>query len=158
VLIYCNEFRLFFYQHGFKLRNGFLSLILTVIGAGFFKPLISGTIARSTNEQNSTLGFGIFYWSINLGAFIFPLLLVPYLKAISWSYIFIMAAVGTGSLLFLNLFMYKEPPRPKSSKTLGIVMKEMLLFIKDYRFMSLITFILVFGFYTFKCLMRFYGT
>lgn len=74
----------------------FLSLLLMAVGAGFFKPIISGTIARETDERNSGLGFGIFYWSINLGAFIFPLILVPYLKGIDWSYIFIMAAIGTG--------------------------------------------------------------
>ena len=94
----------------------FLSLLLMVLGAGFFKPLISGTIARETDESNSTLGFGIFYWSINLGAFIFPLILVPYLKGISWSYIFIMAAIGTSWLLILNIFVYKEPSKPESTK------------------------------------------
>ncbi|MGL5732358.1 MAG: MFS transporter [Bacteroidales bacterium] len=76
----------------------FASLMLMVLGAGVFKPIISGTIARETNEHNSTLGFGVFYWSINLGAFIFPLIFVPYLKSISWSYIFVMAGVFTGSL------------------------------------------------------------
>jgi len=96
----------------------FLSLILMAVGAGFFKPIISGTIARVTDESNSSLGFGIYYWSINLGAFIFPLILVPYLKGIGWSYIFVMSAVGTGSMLILNLFVYREPPRPKSTKPL----------------------------------------
>ncbi len=60
----------------------FSSLILVALGAGFFKPMISGTIARVTDESNSSLGFGIFYWSINLGAFLFPFILVPYLKSI----------------------------------------------------------------------------
>jgi proton-dependent oligopeptide transporter, POT family len=116
----------------------FLSLLLMVIGAGFFKPIISGTIARTTNEKNSTLGFGIFYWSINLGAFIFPLLLVPFLKDISWSYIFIMAAVGTGWLLLLNLFMYKEPDKPKSGKSVLEVLKGAVLVLKDFRFIIMI--------------------
>ena len=39
----------------------FASLIIMAVGAGAFKPMISGTIARETNESNSTLGFGIFY-------------------------------------------------------------------------------------------------
>jgi proton-dependent oligopeptide transporter, POT family len=116
----------------------FLSLIVMAVGAGFFKPIISGTIARVTDENNSTLGFGIFYWSINLGAFLFPLFLIPYLKEISWSYIFIMAAVGTGSMLILNLFVYKEPPRPSSSKPLSQVLKDIALVLKDYRFVLMI--------------------
>lgn len=116
----------------------FMSLLFMVLGAGCFKPIISGTIARSTNESNSTLGFGIFYWSINLGAFVFPLILIPILKDISWSYIFFMAAIGTGWLFFLNLFVYKEPKRPESSKTIGEVLKGMVKVLTDWRFILMI--------------------
>jgi proton-dependent oligopeptide transporter, POT family len=116
----------------------FLSLTLMAVGAGFFKPLISGTIARETDESNSGLGFGIFYWTINLGAFIFPLILIPYLKGISWTYIFIMASIGTGWLLLLNIFVYKEPPRPISTKTIIEVLKGVVLVLKDYRFVTMI--------------------
>jgi dipeptide/tripeptide permease len=116
----------------------FASLLMMVCGAGFFKPIISGTIARTTDEKNSTIGFGIFYWAINLGAFIFPLILVPYLKSFSYSYIFIMASIGTGWLLLLNFFVYKEPAKPANTKKFSIVLKEALFVIKDYRFISLI--------------------
>ncbi|MCX7834158.1 MAG: MFS transporter [Ignavibacteria bacterium] len=116
----------------------FGSLLIMVLGAGFFKPLISGTIARTTDESNSTLAFGIYYWTINLGAFIFPLILVPILKSISWSYIFFMAAIGTGWLLFLNIFMYQEPEKPKSSKSLLTVFKEMVLVLTDFKFVIMI--------------------
>lgn len=116
----------------------FLSLIVMAIGAGFFKPIISGTIARVTDESNSGLGFGIFYWSINLGAFLFPLLLVPFLKNLGWNYIFIMAAVGTGSMLLLNLLLYKEPQRPANAKSLSETLKGIVLVLKDYRFVLMI--------------------
>lgn len=116
----------------------FASLTLMAVGAGFFKPLITGTIARETNPQNSSLGFGIFYWSINLGAFIFPLILIPYLKSFSYTYIFFMAAIVTGSLLFLNFFVYKEPPKPKTQKSISRVLKEIVLVLKDFRFISMI--------------------
>ena len=116
----------------------FGALLLMACGAGFFKPLISGTIARTTNEKNSSLGFGIFYWVINLGAFLFPLILIPILKGISYSYIFYMASIATGSMLFLNIFVYKEPSQSKSSKNISLVLKEVILVLKDYKFVSLI--------------------
>jgi proton-dependent oligopeptide transporter, POT family len=116
----------------------FASLIFMTLGAGFFKPVISGTISRTTNEGNSTLGFGIYYWSINLGAFIFPLILVPWLKGISWSFIFFMAAIGTGWLLLLNIFAYKEPQKPESTKTILKVFADMILVLKDFRFILMI--------------------
>ncbi|MFZ5946463.1 MAG: MFS transporter [Stygiobacter sp.] len=116
----------------------FASLIFMVVGAGTFKPIISGTIARVTDKTNSTLAFGIFYWTINLGAFLFPLILVPILKQYSYSYVFIMAAVGTGWLLLLNIFVYKEPQKPESTKSLPVVLKEALLVLKDFRFILMI--------------------
>ncbi len=116
----------------------FSSLLLVALGAGFFKPMIAGTIAKVTDESNSGLGFGIFYWSINLGAFLFPLILVPWLKSISWSYIFFMAAIGTGWLILLNLFVFKEPVKEKSNKTIVQVITEMLSVLKDYRFILML--------------------
>jgi len=115
----------------------FAALILMVIGAGFFKPLISGTIARTTTDKNSSLGFGIFYWTINLGAFLFPLVLVPFLKQFSYSYIFYMASIATGMLLLLNIFLYKEI-RPENSKTIKQVLAEAVLVLKNYRFVLMI--------------------
>jgi dipeptide/tripeptide permease len=116
----------------------FASLILMAIGAGFFKPVISGTIANSTNEHNSGLGFGIFYWTINLGAFLFPLILVPILKAYSYSYIFYMAAASALVLLVINITIYREPERERNNKKLSLVFKEMFLVIKDWKFMLMI--------------------
>jgi proton-dependent oligopeptide transporter, POT family len=116
----------------------FSSLILVALGAGFFKPMISGTIARVTDESNSSLGFGIFYWSINLGAFLFPLILVPWLKSISYNYIFFMAAIGTGWLLLLNYFVYKEPTGTRVAKPLKQVFTEMVTVLRDFRFILMI--------------------
>ena len=112
----------------------FASLLLMNIGAGFFKPIISGTIARTTTEANSGLGFGIFYWSINLGAFIFPLVLVPVLKGVSYSYIFYMSAILCGALLCIGVFLYREPARPKTDKSLKQVFGEIIEVLKDFRF------------------------
>jgi dipeptide/tripeptide permease len=116
----------------------FASLLLVALGAGFFKPMISGTIARVTNESNSTLGFGIYYWSINLGAFLFPLILVPWLKSISYNYIFFMAAMGTGWLLVLNRFVFREPEGTGGGKPLRQVFTEMVTVLRDFRFILMI--------------------
>lgn len=139
----------------------FVSLLIMAVGAGFFKPVISGTIAKSTNESNSGLGFGIFYWSINLGAFLFPLFLIPVLKSYSYSYIFYLSA-GIGVLLLLiNTFLYREPVVPgeadkgsSQSKSLGQVFAEMLLVVKDWRFLLMVILYSVFWILYFQM----YGT
>lgn len=84
----------------------FASLLFMAIGAGSFKPIISGTIAHETDSENSSMGFGIYYWSINLGAFLFPLILVPFLKEKSYNLIFFTASLLTGCLLFFKSFCF----------------------------------------------------
>jgi dipeptide/tripeptide permease len=117
----------------------FASLIIMAVGAGAFKPMISGTIARETNESNSTLGFGIFYWSINLGAFLFPLILVPYIKStFGWQYVMMASAIGTASMLIPTLLVYKEPKKPENTKTIGEVLKGAVMVLTDVRFIGLI--------------------
>ncbi|MBU2445051.1 MAG: MFS transporter [Bacteroidetes bacterium] len=117
----------------------FGSLVIMGIGAGAFKPMISGTIARITTEEQSTLGFGIFYWSINFGAFLFPLIIVPYVKnAFGWEYVMIVSSICTVSMLIPAIFLYKEPPKPESTKTLLQVFKGMIMVLSDVRFIGLI--------------------
>lgn len=125
----------------------FIALVIMGFGAGTFKPIISGTIARETNPQNSTMGFGIFYWSINLGAFIFPLVIVPYLKTFDWSYILLMAGIVTGLMLLPTIFLFKEPVKEKHaeeplSKTLKGIIEKIFVVFMDWRF---ILFILIYS-------------
>lgn len=117
----------------------FVSLVIMAIGAGSFKPMISGTIARETDETNSTVGFGIFYWTINLGAFLFPLILVPFIKSnFGWSYVMLASAIGTSAMLIPTLFIYKEPKKPENTKTFAEVMNGMVTVLTDFRFIGLI--------------------
>ncbi len=130
----------------------FASLLLMAVGAGFFKPVISGTIAKSTTEENSTLGFGIFYWSINLGAFLVPLILVPILKAQGYHNIFYMAAAVGCILMLINTFVYREPKAniemrrelseknngESDGKSIGKMLLGILAVLKDVKFITLI--------------------
>lgn len=94
----------------------FAALVIMGVGAGVFKPLISGSIAKLTNESNSTLGFGIYYWSINIGAFLFPLFLVPFLKAINPTYVIIASAICTASMLIPTALFFKDPVQKEKAE------------------------------------------
>lgn len=115
----------------------FASLLIMATGAGLFKPIISGTIARTTTEENSGFGFGVYYWMINLGAFLAPLA-VSVLKGFSWKYVFIASALYCALMLIPAVFFYKEPPKPVNTKNLKDVMKGMSLVLGDARFMLMI--------------------
>lgn len=115
----------------------FLALAVMATGAGLFKPIISGTIARTTDESTSAFGFGIYYWMINLGAFLAPLV-VSWLKGFSWQYVFTASAGYTGLMLLPTVFVYTDPPRPASSKKLADVLRGALEVLGDSRFMLMI--------------------
>ena len=89
----------------------FAALVIMGFGAGTFKPLISGTIAKITDESNSTQAFGIYYWSINMGAFLFPLVLVPVLKSINPAYVIIASGICTAAMIIPTAFFFKDPTR-----------------------------------------------
>ena len=39
-------------------------------GTAFFKPSIQGSLAHNLTKENSSVGWGIFYWVVNVGAFV----------------------------------------------------------------------------------------
>ena len=121
----------------------FFSLIVMGIGAGTFKPVISGSIAKVTDERNSTMGFGIYYWSINLGAFLFPLVIVPWLKSVSPNLVMVASGVCTGAMLIPTFFLFKEPVAVRAIQeslftTLGAIGAKIFTVLKDWRFILFI--------------------
>jgi dipeptide/tripeptide permease len=115
----------------------FLGLLVMATGSGLFKPIISGTIARTTDDSNSAFGFGIYYWMINLGAFLAPLV-VSYLKGFSWQYVFMASSLYCALMLLPTIFAYTDPPRPASTKSLKQVLLGAAEVLGDSRFMLMI--------------------
>jgi dipeptide/tripeptide permease len=115
----------------------FASLLIMATGAGLFKPIISGTLARTTTEENSGFGFGIYYWMINLGAFLAPLV-VSYLKGLSWEFVFGASGLYCALMLLPTLFLYRDPPRPQSTRTIREVLGGAAMVLADARFMLMI--------------------
>jgi dipeptide/tripeptide permease len=123
--------------HASTYATVFLGLLVMATGAGLFKPIISGTIARTTDEKTSAIGFGVYYWMINVGAFLAPLV-VSVLKGFSWSYVFMASSAYTGLMLLPTIFLFKDPPRPASTKSLKEVMVGAAEVLGDARFMLMI--------------------
>lgn len=86
----------------------FFAFLAVAIGAACFKPVVLGTISRSTNDTNRGLGFGIFYTMVNIGGFLGPFL-AGFMRAISWDWVFIMSALWIAiNMVILGCF-YREP-------------------------------------------------
>lgn len=101
----------------------FVMYLYLALGAALFKPVISATVAKTTTDETSSIGFGIFYMMVNIGAFIGPM--VTLLFKDSYEMVFHISA-GIIALNFLLLFFYKEPAREVKKETLGQSMKNIL--------------------------------
>jgi len=120
-----------------------LTMLSVGLAAGVFKPLISGTVRAVTDATNKTLGFGIFYAMVNIGATFGPIV-AGKLRVISWNYAFLAAAVGIILMLIITLLFYKEPPRQIEGITLGQKFKDIYTALSDLRFLAFLVLLGVF--------------
>ena len=110
-----------------------LTMLSIGLAAGIFKPLISGTVRAVTDKTNKTLGFGIFYAMVNVGASFGPIV-AGRLRAISWNYAFLAAAIAILVMLIVTILFYREPEREIEGVTLGQKLKEIGVALSDVKF------------------------
>jgi len=134
--------------------KSFSGIVLTMLSiglaAGIFKPLIAATVRAVTDKSNKTLGFGIFYAMVNVGGSFGPIVLGK-LRAISWNYAFIAAAISIVIMLFITIFFYEEPEREIEGVPLAEKLKEIGVALSDARFTVLLILLGVFFWLPFWC-------
>lgn len=118
---------------------------LVAVGHGMFKPVVISTVAKATNEENGSVGFGIFYMMVNIGGFIGPIF-AGIVRGWSWNLVFYASAGWIVVMSIVCLLIYKEPPRDtdaESQRSLGEVFRGMVEVVGNLRFFILISGLLV---------------
>ncbi len=91
----------------------FAGILVLATGTAFFKPALQGSIAQNLTKENSSLGWGIFYWVVNIGAVLAPILATIILgkphSAEGWRNLFIASAIFTAMNLLL-LLTFRDVP------------------------------------------------
>jgi len=91
----------------------FAGIVVLAFGTAFFKPSIQATIAHNLSKYTSSLGWGIFYWVVNVGSltghYISPLLLGSPHSQEGWRMLFL-ACAGFTALNYLMLLTIPEMP------------------------------------------------
>ncbi|MDX1284992.1 MAG: MFS transporter, partial [Draconibacterium sp.] len=95
----------------------FFAFIWTCVGGAFFKPIISAMIARTTDDETSSIGFGIFYMMVNIGGFIGPFI-AGVLLVKNWDYVFYMAIGAILVNVIITLLAFKEPVKNEKTSSL----------------------------------------
>ncbi|HOT28809.1 MAG TPA: MFS transporter [Candidatus Ozemobacteraceae bacterium] len=111
---------------------------ILMLGGSFIKPLITGTVAKTTNEANRARAYSLFYWVVNLGAF-GGKTVVPYVRqGMGLEYVnFFSAGMSLLALLFA-IFMFKNVEgEAKSDKTIGQVFTSLKAIFLSPRLMAL---------------------
>ncbi len=89
-----------------------VAILVLATGTAFFKPSLQGSLAQNLTKKNSSLGWGIFYWVVNIGAAIAPIL-AGFIRnneawaPFAWKILFLTGACIT-ALNYLMLFTFKD--------------------------------------------------
>ena len=111
-LLYASGF--YMIQHFDSFGMVFFSFIWICVGGAFFKPVISATISKTTNEETASIGFGIFYMMVNIGGFIGPFVAGIVLGK-GWNFVFMLSIVAIAINLLITLLFFKEPKKESDS-------------------------------------------
>lgn len=127
-------------------------LVLLLLGAAFIKPLITGTVAKTTTPETRARGFALFYWVVNLGAF-GGKTFVPWIRqGIGLAYVNYFSAAMAFTALIVALFLFKAEKRPAAgaakteSKSFKDVFDSLIRIFSSPRLMVLT--LIVAGFWT----------
>ncbi len=92
----------------------FAGAVILAAGTAVFKPGIQGTLVKATNRYNSSMAWGVFYQTVNIGGFLGPIVaarmrsdFAAVSPAYGWMMVFVACAIII-SCNFLLLLTYKE--------------------------------------------------
>ncbi len=91
----------------------FAGILMLATGTAFFKPALQATLGHQLTKKNSSLGWGVFYWIVNVGSlighYISPLILTKTHSEATWQNLFLCCA-GFTALNYFMLLTYQDVP------------------------------------------------
>jgi MFS family permease len=129
----------------------FIAVMTLATGTAFFKPSIQGSLAHNLTKENSSVGWGIFYWVVNVGAFIghyLPSILLTLSAALpgvlqaepnskeAWRNLFLASAVFTSFNLLLLITLKDVSSGASKTESVWQVLKRTLTHILEPRLLS----------------------
>ncbi|HEX2868576.1 MAG TPA: MFS transporter [Ignavibacteriales bacterium] len=114
------------------------AIVILMLGGSFIKSIITGTVAKTTNEANRARAFSIFYGMVNVGSFLgktfaYPLRLKWGLESIN----FYASAVTFLALIVVFIF-YKNVDQNAEAKRLKEIWHSFTKILTNMRLLSLI--------------------
>jgi dipeptide/tripeptide permease len=121
------------------------ALAIVMFGGSFIKSIITGTIAKTTTEENRAKGYSIFYGMVNIGAFLGKTFAYPLRIQLGLEYINLYAASMTFIALIIVFLLYKNADLSGEGKKLKDVWNSFIKIVVNKRLIILI--LIVTGFW-----------
>ena len=117
------------------------------LGTAIFKPPCWGAVAKGVTEETSSMGWGVFYWVVNIGGAAAPMCAAFLRGEFEWHLVFYSAAIVT-ALNFLPAFLLfkepkKSPERTDAEKTQGPIAVFLSSFATLFKDPRLVMFLLI---------------
>jgi len=122
-----------------------IALAIIMLGGSFIKSVITGTVAKCSDETNRARAFSIFYQMVNIGSFTGKTLAKPLRVDLGIEYISIVSSLMCVMALIIILVLYRNVDTTGVGKSLKEILEGFLKVLKNLRFMALI--VIVGGFW-----------
>ena len=114
------------------------SLTLIMFGGAIIKPVISGTVAKCSDDAHRARAMSIFYMIVNIGSFSGKGLAGELNELLGLQYInFYAAGMSFAALLLVSIF-YTNPDTAGTGKTVRQALRGLFTVMRNFRFLSLI--------------------
>jgi len=114
-------------------------LLLVVLGGSFVKPVITGTVSKSSDDANRARAFSIFYMVVNIGSFTGKTIVAPMRIQLGVETVPYFSAGAALLALLLVLLVYHPPDAGAATpRTIRETMGGMWMAISNLRFLALI--------------------
>ncbi|MCX6159681.1 MAG: MFS transporter [Ignavibacteriota bacterium] len=121
------------------------ALAIVMFGGSFIKSIITGTIAKTTTEENRAKGYSIFYGMVNIGAFLGKTFAYPLRIELGLESINLYAASMTFIAFIIVFLLYKNTDLSGEGKKMKDVWDSFVRIVKNKRLLILI--LIVTGFW-----------
>ena len=124
-------------------------LVVLMVGGSFIKGIISGSVAKETDEKNRARGFAIFYAMINIGSFSGKFIIEPLRQGLGDSGLIYLnwfsVAMTLLALVAIYIFYRSDNAQPDKSKTMRHTIESFGKLLRNGRLIALI--LIVSGFW-----------
>jgi len=116
-----------------------LGLALVVLGGAFVKPVITGTVSKTSDSANRARAFSIFYMVVNIGSFTGKTIVAPIRIDMGVENVPFFSA-GAALLALVVVLLTFRPPEDEAARprTLTDTVRGMWMAVRNLRFLALI--------------------